>query len=109
MVKIYLPNAWGSTNVLDVFKHQTPNNDGVWENIKAVNSKEFNSIFSLNHPKCYGIIKRYQILLLEEEQNRQETEVKVNPKRRNKGYGKKNLLSKLRQRENGEKEIEDNG
>ena len=40
MVKIYLPNAWGSTNVLDVFKHQTPNNDGVWENIKAVNSKE---------------------------------------------------------------------
>ena len=27
--------------------------------VRAVNSPEFNGIFSLNHPKCYGIIKRY--------------------------------------------------
>jgi hypothetical protein len=77
--------------------------------VRAVNSPEFNGIFSLNHPKCSSIIRRYQLLLIEEEKNRQEIEVKVNPKRRNKGYGKKNLLSKLRQYENGEKEIEDDG
>lgn len=40
MTKIYLPNAWGTTNVVNVFKHQTPNNDGVWNDIVAVNSKE---------------------------------------------------------------------
>lgn len=77
--------------------------------VRAVNSKEFNSIFSLNHPKCYGIIRRYELLLIEEDKNKQKLEVKTDPKRRKKSYGKKNLLSKLRQYENGEKEIEDDG
>ncbi len=40
MTKVYLPNAWGSSNVLNIFKHQTPNNDGKWNDIIAVNSKE---------------------------------------------------------------------
>ena len=77
--------------------------------VRAIQDPEFNRIFSLNHPKCSSIIRRYQLLLIEEESNRQEFEVHVEPKRRNKSYGKKNLLSKLRQYENGEKEIEDDG
>jgi len=77
--------------------------------VRAVNSVEFSSIFSLNHPKCPSIIRRYELLLIEEDKNLQEIELRVDPKRRNKSYGKKNLLSKLRQYENGEKEIEDNG
>ncbi len=40
MTKVYLPNAWGGTNIKEVFKHQTPNNDGVWGDIVAVDSKE---------------------------------------------------------------------
>lgn len=77
--------------------------------VRAVSSPEFNRIFSLNHPKCSSIIKRYQLLLIEEDKNRQELEVKPDPKRRKKSYGKKNLLSKLRQYENGEEEKENNG
>jgi hypothetical protein len=77
--------------------------------VRAISSPEFNRIFSLNHPKCYSIFRRYQLLLVEEDKNRQQIEVKSDPKRRNKSYGKKNLLSKLRQYENGEKEIEDDG
>ena len=77
--------------------------------VRAVNSPEFNRIFSLNDPKCSSIFRRYQLLLVEEDKNRQQIEVKSDPKRRNKSYGKKNLLSKLRQYENGEKEIENDG
>jgi len=77
--------------------------------VKAIHSDDFRGIFSLNHPKCYGIIRRYELLLIEEDKNKQKLEVKTDPKRRKKSYGKKNLLSKLRQYENGEKEIEDNG
>lgn len=40
MTKIYLPNAWGHNDVLNVFKHQTPNNDGVWNDIVAVTNKD---------------------------------------------------------------------
>ncbi len=75
--------------------------------VKAVNSPEFNRIFSLNHPKCSSIINRYKLLLIQEENNKQELQVKTDPKRRKKSYGKKNLLSKLRKYENGEKEVED--
>ena len=70
--------------------------------VRAVNSPEFKNIFSLNHPNCIGIINKYELLLVEEQNNRQDIEVKKDPKRRNKSYGKKNLLSKLRQYENGE-------
>lgn len=70
--------------------------------VRAVNSPEFNRIFSLNHPKCVGIIRRYELLLSEEENSRQDIVVHEKPTRRKKSYGKKNLLSKLRQYENGE-------
>jgi len=40
MKKIYFPKAWGENDVLKMFIHQTPNNDGVWNDIVAVNSKE---------------------------------------------------------------------
>lgn len=40
MKKIYFPNAWGETNVKNMFIHQTPNNSGDWDDIKSVNKKE---------------------------------------------------------------------
>lgn len=40
MIKVYLPKAWGESNVLDLFKHQTPNNSGIWEDIQAVDNKD---------------------------------------------------------------------
>ena len=73
--------------------------------VKAINSKEFSRIFSLNHPKAFGIIKKYQ-LLLDEEKNKPKQEIKAKPnaKRRKKSYGKKNILDKLRKIENGQEE-----
>ena len=40
MKKIYFPNAWGETNVKNMFIHQTPKNSGDWDDIKSVNKKE---------------------------------------------------------------------
>ena len=40
MKKIYFPNAWGETNVKNMFIHQTPNNSGDWDDIKSVDKKE---------------------------------------------------------------------
>lgn len=77
--------------------------------VKAINSDEFKGIFSLNHPKVIGIIRKCE-LLLEEERSRpkQEIEVKKNAKTRKKSYGGKNILNKLRKLEHGEeKDIED--
>lgn len=71
--------------------------------VRAVNSKDFRSIFSLNHPNCNKILKKYEkIIKTEEAQPKQEIQLKEEPKRRNKSYGKKNLLSKMRKFENGE-------
>ena len=73
--------------------------------VKAVGSSEFRGIFSLNHWKAVGIIKKYQLLL--DEQNakpKQEIAVKQNAKRRKKSYGSKNILDKLRKIENGQEE-----
>ena len=61
--------------------------------VKAVGSSEFRGIFSLNHWKAVGIIKKYQLLLDEQ-----------NAKRRKKSYGSKNILDKLRKIENGQEE-----
>lgn len=71
--------------------------------VKAINSTDFNGIFSLNHPKVVGILRKYKLLL--EEQNskpKQEIRAKENPSVRKKSYGKKNLLNKLRNLQNGE-------
>jgi len=73
--------------------------------VKAIHSDEFKGIFSLNHPKCAGIISRYEILLKEQESKpKQEIEINKNAKTRSKSYGGKNILNKLRKIENGEKE-----
>lgn len=75
--------------------------------VKAINSDEFRGIFSLNHPKVIGIIRKCQLLLDEENSKpKQEIEVKKEAKVRKKSYGGKNLLHKLRKIEDG-KEIED--
>jgi|TARA_B100000085_G_scaffold284494_1_gene317745 hypothetical protein len=73
--------------------------------VKAVNSSDFKGIFSLNHPKCIGVISKYELLLKEENAKpKQEIDIKKDPTVRNKSYGKKNLLHKLRKLENGEEE-----
>lgn len=75
--------------------------------VKAINSDEFRGIFSLNHPKVVGIIKKCQLLLDEEKAKpKQEVEVKKDAKVRKNSYGGKNILNKLRKIENGE-ETED--
>lgn len=76
--------------------------------VKAVNSDDFRGIFSLNHPKVIGIIRKYELLLREQESKpKQEIEITKKPKVRKKSYGGKNILNKLRNLENGEeKDIE---
>jgi hypothetical protein len=74
--------------------------------VKAINSKEFYGIFSLNHPKVVGIIRKCQLLLDEENAKpKQEIEVHQNAKVRKNSFKGKNILNKLRNIENGE-EIE---
>tara|TARA_B100002019_G_scaffold153495_1_gene132330 strand:- start:201 stop:653 length:453 start_codon:yes stop_codon:yes gene_type:complete len=73
--------------------------------VKAVESPEFKGIFSLNHPKVVGIIKKYELQIEQQKSKpKQEIEVKKNAKTRKKSYGGKNLLNKLRKLENGEEE-----
>jgi hypothetical protein len=73
--------------------------------VKAINSDDFKGIFSLNHPKVIGIVRKYELLLEEQDKKpRQEINVNKNAKTRKKSYGGKNLLNKLRKIENGEKE-----
>jgi len=73
--------------------------------VRAVSSQDFYGIFSLNHPKVVGILRKYELLLVEENSKpKQEIDTKKNPKVRNKSYGKKNLFNKLRNLENGEEE-----
>lgn len=77
--------------------------------VKAIHSPDFKGIFSLNHPKCIGIIRKYELLLNEEKSKpKQEIEVKKNAVTRKKSYGGKSILNKLRKLENGEeKDLED--
>jgi len=73
--------------------------------VKAVESPEFKGIFSLNHPKVIGIIKKYELQIEDQKSKpKQEIEVKKNAKTRKNSYGGKNLLNKLRKLENGEEE-----
>lgn len=72
--------------------------------VRAVNSSEFKGIFSLNHPTAVRIIKKYQLLLNEQSDKKQKIEVKKNAKHQKKQFGKKNMLNKLRNIENGQEE-----
>ena len=73
--------------------------------VKAVSSKEFSRIFSLNHPKAAGIIRRYQLLLDNRTDKVQEIKVKKDAKHQKKKFGKRNILDTLRKIEDGEEEI----
>ena len=72
--------------------------------VKAILSDDFKGIFSLNHPKAIGVIKRYQLLLDKETDKKQEIEVKKSAKHRDRRFGKKNIFKTLRNLENGEEE-----
>lgn len=73
--------------------------------VKAILSNDFKRIFSLNHPKAVGIIRRYQLLLDNQTEKVQEIKVKKDAKHQKKKFGKKNILNTLRKIENGEEEI----
>lgn len=95
----YKKQLWKANKLLKDYSEQAL--------VKAINSDEFRGIFSLNHPKVVGIIRKYELLLNEEQSKpKQQIEAKENPTTRKKNYGKKSLLNKLRKIENGE-EIED--
>ena len=72
--------------------------------VKAILSDAFKGIFSLNHPKAIGVIKKYQLLLDKETDKKQEIEVKKSAKHRDRRFGKKNIFKTLRNLENGEEE-----
>jgi len=73
--------------------------------VKAIHSNDFRGIFSLYHPKTTRTLKKYEILLSEQESKpKREIKIKENAKNRKKSYGGKNILSKLRKIENGQEE-----
>jgi hypothetical protein len=73
--------------------------------VRAINSDEFKRIFSLNHPSAKSIIRKYYLIVEQENaQPKQEVEYVEQPKHRKKSFGGKNILQKLRKIENGEKE-----
>ncbi len=72
--------------------------------VKAINSDEFSRIFSLNHPKALGIIKKYQLSLDEQAHKKQDITVNKNATHRKSKFGKKSLLNKMRELENGKEE-----
>jgi hypothetical protein len=75
---------------------------------KAVNSPEFRTIFSLNHPSAESIISKYDILRKQQLEKDQHIEVKENPTHRKKKYGKRgNMLNKLRKMQDGETQAEE--
>lgn len=77
--------------------------------VKAIHSDDFRGIFSLNHPKVVGVLRKYELLLSKEKDKpKQEIKVNKNATTRKKSFGGKNILNKLRKIENGEeKDIED--
>lgn len=93
---------WAAQKILKTYSEQAL--------VKAVNSPEFNRIFSLNHPNCIGIIRRYELLLSEKKDSCEDKAKPIkDAKTRTKSYKKKNTLSKLRQIENGKKKKEEDG
>jgi len=71
--------------------------------VRAISSKEFDSIFSLNHPKAIAIIKKYQLIENQKSSKNQEIEHKKNAKHRTKKFGKKkNIFKRLKDIEDGE-------
>lgn len=74
--------------------------------IRAVESRDFHKIFSLNHPSTKRIIKKHKAIIATEQTDAQEIEYKEKATHRKKAYGSKknNILQKLRDIENGKKE-----
>jgi hypothetical protein len=73
--------------------------------VKAVNSTEFRKIFSLFHPSAKDIIRKYHLVAEgQKSSEKQEIDYVEKPQHRKKSHGKKNLLQKLRDIENGEEE-----
>jgi len=76
--------------------------------VKAITSNEFRKIFSLNHPQAERIIRKYHLIAEEQSKaEKQEVVYTENPTVRKKTYGKKNILQKLRNIENGKKSSEE--
>ena len=70
-------------------------------------SPEFKGIYSLNNRRDLGIVKKYEIIIAQNSDKKQELDIKDNAKRRNKTFGKRSGLDKLRSIErNGEEEEE---
>lgn len=96
----YKKQLWAANKILRTYSEEAL--------VKAIHSDEFRGIFSLNHPKVIGIIRKYELLLESEKSKpKQEIEIQNNPIHRKKSYGKKTLLSKLRSLENVKKDDED--
>jgi hypothetical protein len=78
---------WAAQKLIKKFSEQAV--------VKAIHSDEFKGIFSLNNPKVSFILKKYQIIVDQEQNKFQKLEVKENNSSRKKTFGK-NLLNKMR-------------
>ena len=74
--------------------------------VKAINSNECRRMYSLRFPPLESIIQKYQKIIEQQSQNSTTLEVEeIAQARRNKSYGKKTKLQKLRELD-GKKESE---
>ena len=64
--------------------------------VKAVNSPYLSKVFSLKNKRVVPEITRQLKLIKENEDKKQELDIKEEPKTRKKAYGKKSKLNKLR-------------
>lgn len=90
----YKKQLWAANKLLKIYSEEAL--------VKAIHSDEFKGIFSLNHPKVNCIIRKYELLLkAQNEKPQQKIDVQHNPTHRKKSYGKKSILNKLRDIEDG--------
>lgn len=61
MKKIYFPNAWGEKNVVELFKHQTPNNSGQWGDLISVTNKD-DADYIIVQDECDEIVDMSKVI-----------------------------------------------
>ena len=64
--------------------------------VKAIHSAELKGIFSLNHRKVLPIVKKYAIIIAEQNSKKQEINHSDNAKKRKRNFGKRSKLDKIR-------------
>ena len=64
--------------------------------VRAINSDELKSVFSLNNVRVLPVVKKYNLIIKEELSKSQKLDIVDSSKPRKKTYGKKSILNRLR-------------